>query len=206
MSKPLIFIMLPKTGCTFLSHYARASGAFRPNRHDPVDTLSQEERDSSYIFGLVRNPWDWYVSRYEYFRNSNAVERGISKECDAGLRYHEFSQRFATFDEHLKWGKTCKNFWLTQRYHQMMFIDGKLAVDYMGTTESISEDMAKIFAANGRDPGQSYATFKGLYFKDNNLSNHNPHPPYQEYYSESTKNIVRSKDAEIIKEFGYAFD
>lgn len=61
----IIFIHLPRTGGTFLSEYDNAYWQYYG--HHPASSLDPNILKTNYIIGNIRNPWDWYVSRYCYF-------------------------------------------------------------------------------------------------------------------------------------------
>lgn len=62
----ITLIHLPRTDGTFLSNLAKDISGFYVYGHKPTSSLKRK----SYITGMIRNPFDWYVSRFEYFRNS----------------------------------------------------------------------------------------------------------------------------------------
>ena len=85
--KKIVFIHLPKCGGTLLNKYSSTEPQFeywmyKDQAHKPATTVVKN--NDIYLFGLVRNPWDWYVSRYFYFIKKDVKENGISKRSASG--------------------------------------------------------------------------------------------------------------------------
>ena len=95
--KKVIFVHLPKTGGTLIREYFNFVSASQDveiqlggngitksgvGEHGPIEDFIDKEQ--AYKFGLVRNPFDWYVSRYFYFIKKGVAEGGVSIEIDCG--------------------------------------------------------------------------------------------------------------------------
>lgn len=81
----LIFLELQKTGgshiCRLLERYANGRAVGKHNR-------LLENRSDQFIFGSIRNPWDWYVSLWAFgVGNKGAVRARTTKGFDLSY-YH----------------------------------------------------------------------------------------------------------------------
>jgi hypothetical protein len=99
LSRHFVFIHLPKTGGTFvkrlLNIYAppdwEVSEVIALGGHPRNDPNHPTIKDipSAYggipIFGFVRNPWDWYVSWYEFLKVDGTNEL-FNKASDHGRK------------------------------------------------------------------------------------------------------------------------
>jgi hypothetical protein len=143
-----------------------------------INAIGRKTFDSYYSFAIVRNPWDWQVSLYHYMRTSEDHHQ------------HEFAKSFANFDEYIRW--RCAE----EVRFQKDFIysaEGELLVDFVGKFENIEDDFKTICSRIGVQ-----ALLPKL-----NVSNTKP---YQEFYSEETRELVRSTFDADIKLFGYDFE
>lgn len=220
-----LFVHMPRTGGTFLREYFKKAskniiqfGHWRlseGNIHQcyirqqlpiPENLLSL---DNYFKFIFIRNPWDWYVSRYFYFCRCTAVENGLSIRCDSGLQDTAFLKKFPTFKNHMIWGRSHdSNFWLNYRYKEMCFVNNKNLIDYTGKFENIEEALNNIFKQCNIVPEISYQDFY-LNIKKRNkniILNSTIHDHYSYYYDKELIDLVYKKDNEIIDEFNYAYE
>jgi hypothetical protein len=209
----IFFIHLPRTGGTFISQYARhrktrLSKEFNyygtshaEKKHQPASSVPN--REDYFLFGLIRNPFDWYVSRYHYFidKTSKGIylpEDEISKNSDAGLVGEEFQNKF-TFKEHIKYGLTSTpNFWLNN-LHDYMFCDkGKIIMNYIGKFEKMSEELDYVLKLNGTEARIPLKDYWGN-------KNASKRGDYHEYYDNELINIITEKDKKILNLYGYTY-
>ncbi|MGK7931014.1 MAG: sulfotransferase family 2 domain-containing protein [Microcystaceae cyanobacterium] len=142
-----------------------------------IEAMDQEAFDSYFSFAIVRNPWDWQVSLYKFMLK------------DEQHTQHSMVKGFANFDEYLEW--RCSE----EVRYQKDFIyskEGELLVDFVGRFETLDTDFAKICDRIGIS-----TTLPKL-----NVSNTKP---YQEFYNEKTKELIRDTFKEDIDLFGYDF-
>jgi len=208
--KQIIFIHLPKTAGTFLSRYVRKvkkSSIIYLGHLALTDFMLKNKLnnlDNYFVFGFVRNPWEWYISRYFWFCKKSVEEQGISKACDAGLSGDDFKQQ--TFREHILYGLNNplvnNSFWLTNRYKEMFYYDNKLALDHVGKTETIYDDINYVLSVNGVKSKWKKYWNKNKHNK-NKATNHNH---YSHYYTDDLIDIIKEKDQEIIKQYNYKFE
>lgn len=200
-----LYIHVPKTGGTFLrAYFAATAPQIRQVGHDCVSTL-QFDLLPYFTFAFIRNPWDWYVSRYFYFRRVQAIEEGVSIGCDSGLMAADFSKAFPTFKDHMMWGLDKPNFLLTDRYTNMCFSSAGIdAMDQVFYFETMENSIRAIFDILNIKPKISYSDF---YKNAGRYSiNATSHKHYSYYYDDELKKAVESKDKYIIDKFGYKYE
>lgn len=226
-----LFVHIPRTGGTFLREYFRMVYGkniiqFGHTRlAEGIQFLRQlfiyferplVELDNYFKFTFIRNPWDWYVSRYFYFRRSPVVEKHVSITCDSGLQYMDFIEKFPIFKEHMVWGSSeCLNFWLSYRYRDMCFVDGKDFMDYVGRFEDMEGSINEIFKRCDATSKISYQPFyhdaeRRAHPSEDRLKdkifNDTVHEHYSYYYDQELIDLVYEKDKEIIDRFGYQYE
>lgn len=157
----IIFIHLPRTAGTFLSNMAKDIIGFNstPITHQRAINLKTDK----YTIGVIRNPFDWYVSRYEYFKQSRPdmiIEKGVSSCNDAGLSTNLYSEKFKTLKDSIYYyinepPYTCEKcgymhnqsnrFWLSDMY-KYMFCDNNnnLLINQVIKLENLYDELEKI--------------------------------------------------------------
>jgi len=142
-----------------------------------ISKMGKDLFDSCFSFAIVRNPWDWQVSLYRYMLK------------DPLHRQHELAKSFGSFERYLQWrcegGTAFQKDFIYSR-------DNQLLVDYVGRFEHLEEDFKTICSRIGIS-----ASLPKL-----NVSNETP---FQEYYTEETRELVRRTFEPDIKLFGYEF-
>lgn len=209
----IYFVHLPRTGGTFVSQYAknrltRLRGQFNywPNaraarKHSPASTIP--DRENHYLFGLIRNPFDWYVSRYHYFidkptKGIRVPEDDISRNSDAGLVGEEFKHQFS-FKEHLRYGlSSTPNFWLSNLHDHLYYKNGQNIMNHIGKFENMNEELNFVLAENGLTPRIELKDFWG----NKNASSRRD---YHEYYDSELIDLVLEKDAKLFKLYRYQY-
>lgn len=81
-TNPHIFVHMPRTGGTWVRHFLPRS-ALRGqdmdtymSSHAPATQIKPEDREGRLVWGTIRNPWDWYLSIYQYaMAHQEEVER-----------------------------------------------------------------------------------------------------------------------------------
>jgi len=142
-----------------------------------IESLGRKKFNSFFSFAIVRNPWDWQVSLYKYMLKSKTHHQ------------HELVSKLGSFDEYIKW--RCKN----EVRYQKDFIysnNNELLVNYVARFENLDADFDKICSHIG-----VAASLPKL-----NVSNTKP---YQEFYSEETKELVRQTFKPDIELLNYDF-
>lgn len=212
----IYFIHLPRTGGTFISQYTRhrltrlrKEFNYYPNnynqkRHSPARSIPNPK--DFYLFGLIRNPFDWYVSRYHYFidkteKNIFVPEDDISKYSDAGLVGEDFQNKFENINQHIKFGAENghDNFWLSN-LHDYMFRDeqGNNLMNHIGKFENMNDELNFVLKENNLIPRIELKDFWGY-------KNGSHRRDYHEYYNKESKEIIFEKDKKIFETYGYEY-
>tara|TARA_B100000902_G_C27313483_1_gene919831 strand:- start:753 stop:1394 length:642 start_codon:yes stop_codon:yes gene_type:complete len=131
-----------------------------------------------FVFTFVRNPWDWYVSSYEFGK----------------LRYKQ---------DKLDWAKPCADndfeTWIKTAFHkQQDYLYDQ--INYIGKMENMEFHLEKI-----RQILQTRIANVELDKVKPSIINANPHADYKTYYTEETKTLVAKRCYQIINDFHYEF-
>lgn len=228
----IIFIHIPRTGGSYITRELAGIGFKKVNMygdtHFSVSVAREyvgEDIDNYNIFTVVRNPFDYYVSLYEYTKNSNCHEwmlfgeKGMSfKDWLYNIVYCETSdevvERFkndttstATLYKYIH-DSSMDLGWLTFRFIYSIFFDWKrrLQENYFNI---YSCDTDVVFFENLNKNLKEY--FKGLYGKDvkvfrrKDAVNKSKRQGYKEYYDKEMIGWIYSRDDLYMKLFGYEF-
>jgi len=194
VNKIPLYIHIPRTGGTFLREYFRkCCPGIQIHEHNRVRDLTNP--DQYWKFAFVRNPWDWYVSRYFYFCRKHINEQGVSIRCDSGLFGNAFQEKFPTLKSHLLWGANDRipGFWLTDRLIDMCWVNGYDEIDYYGRYEEMESCVKTILDYCSIKPKKTIPEFlsdpDNLRYKNSTIHEH-----YSEYYDEELKRLVAEKD------------
>ena len=143
-----------------------------------MSRMGKDAFKSYFSFAIVRNPWDWQVSLYTFMLKSRRH------------RQHELAKSFGGFDQYIRWRCTHE-----VRYQKDFVFtpDGEQVVDFIGRFERLADDFHLICSRIGVSaslPKENVSRVK----------------PYQEYYSEETKELVRRTFEPDISRFKYDFE
>ena len=143
-----------------------------------LSRMGKDKYDSYYSFAVVRNPWAWQVSLYEFMRmRSNHYQ-------------HHLAIKFRDFEEYIKW--RCAD----DIHHQKDFIyseDGEQLVNYVGRFESLSQDFDHICKHIGVVAKLEKTNVSSV-------------KPYHEYYNKKSIELVRETFREDIELFEYDYE
>lgn len=204
--KPVVFIHFPRAGGTFIRDYIKELNdenfIYFP-KHLPATDIKKP--NEYYKFGLIRNPFDWYLSSYYYYiqkptRRINKAEKGILESMDAKLRGSEFFSRFPTIDDFIQWGFLANrpSFWFSYLYNHFFCDRGRLAVDYVGRLENIYDELDFVMGLNNISSRLDLRSFGG---------NRNTayRPKHHFCYNKRSRDIIWEKDREIFESYGYKY-
>ena len=151
-SPRFIFIHIPRTSGTSISSALKRHGGivrsglknfysiyFKHAKAESVQRMLGEEYDAYFRFTVVRNPWDWIVSNYEF-------NRGLHIPFVEGTRYPVSGEvpewaKDQTFPDWLKWW--IQNF-RPKQSSMLVGKNGELLVDHILRFENIEEDFRKL--------------------------------------------------------------
>lgn len=143
-----------------------------------ADKMGRQRFSSYFSFAIVRNPWDWQVSLYNYMLKNVAHHQ------------HELVKSFKSFDDYIDW--RCNE----EIRYQRDFIysdNGEKLIDYVGRYERLEKDFQTICEKIG-----VAAQLPKL-----NISRS---VPYQNFYNEETIEMVRQAFYPDIKLFDYDYE
>lgn len=160
-------------------------------------------------FAFIRNPWDWYVSRY-FFRIKEAGKMGPHTHIETlGNNKEGFQEHLRILNKHIREGtplppvkgKNVPRIWrdLTlSKFFENMTHPG---VDHICRFENFSQELSGILiklAPHAFKKGQIEKKTRQKY-------NVSKHEPYANYYNMELKQMVYRWDKDFINRFGYKF-
>lgn len=143
-----------------------------------------EEFEKYFKFAFVRNPYDRMFSAFNFLA-STRVDVTRENFKDFLLGKGPLAQVIAKKNEHLR----ASRYHHVVPMHEYLYEDGKCLVDFIGRFENIDEDWKKICEKIGNEELPH--------------SNKIPHVPWQEFYTQELKEIVREQYAKDFELFGY---
>lgn len=213
--KKFMFIHLPRTGGTFINNVLRydikSKSPYKDNHYDVktyFDELGLKLPDYK-IFTVVRNPWDWYVSLYEYGIQNNASEYRVFRKKSEdtfsnwlnniihfNANEEELEDEYENSTSYFYKKHTKKNFpigWLTFRY----FYSIGLPCDVL-IFESLNTDLKTYLQGFYGPKTFDLIDTMGKINKSNKKD-------YKEYYTGKDIDLVKEKENYIISKFNYTF-
>ena len=235
INNEFVFIHNPRTGGAFVRNMFKQSFpdsefAALHHFHLPVASL-KEEHWGKLKFGMVRNPWAWYVSLYHFQQPHGKWLRLCSPNKKPTFKQFLktlLSSEFADKHKHKKFHpvgnpyakKTIPVFeymnnldigFFTYRYIYMFVRDyeqvfdgskgARVSVEHILKTEELPDNIIHLFTRNGI----SISSEDKKLWKARPKRNYTEHKPYQSYYDEELIELVRHKDRLIIEKYGYKF-
>jgi len=234
-----VFIHNPRTGGAFIKNLCKRSFsdskfADLQDYHLPIASLEEQYRDRL-KFGMIRNPWAWYVSLYHFQQPRGQWLR----LCSPNNNFKEFvttllSSEFAKKNKQTKFfpvgnpsaPKTVPVFqymhdlsvgFFSYRYIYMFF---DLYKDIFGGQEDIFANHDNLLSLDcvlktEELPNNVINLFDKNYiivpteekkrWKKEPKRNYTKHKPYQHYYDEELIELVEFKDRLIIEKYNYEF-
>ena len=174
-NKKLIFIHVPKTGGTSIHDaVAGVDAELIPALHitttDMRNLVGEDVYDKFMTFTVMRNPYDWLVSLFEYRYHVDILSAAIP---DHYSNFEMFIDRFYSINENLQ------SYWFVK--------DGVIDVDKVIDFSTLESDVQQI---------EPKATLKRLNAKDKyNLDNH-----YESDTVRQKAEKLLRKDIQIYKE------
>lgn len=191
-----MFLHIPKCGGQLIITFLRT---FKKGYIPAGSHLTHDQHiGKSNPYTVVRNPYDWYVSRWNYyqlhkkrklFKNMTFEDhiRLLHKiDCDAIVK-----EKYEDNMEYVWKCRTMKD-WL-----KFLSCDRIVPIFKM---EEMPVTLRLIASQEGID-----ITDEQIEKFCEQKINHHPHDHYSTYYNDRTKEIVENLDGEIIEKFGYEF-
>jgi hypothetical protein len=221
-----IFLHLHKTGGTFVNDLLRR---FLPDA-SPVGyhlpwRLVPPPLAHLPALGLVRNPWSYYVSWYTFqaerptpnplFRILSDdgrldFERTLRNMLDLGTTGDRLDELIRALPPtYTNRGLNLPGFALegirgsARGFYSFLYryiYDGA-GILHIGRLERLREELIPMLISVGHPVSASMRA----YITDEPARNTSKHRPYAEYYSDSLRDLVAERDAELIQRYGYRF-
>lgn len=186
-----IFVHIPKNAGLSVSYtlFGNTGGSHR-KIINYQDFFAPQTFRRYYKFAFVRNPWDRLVSTYSFLMKGGISEKDRKWAEENIMHYPDFE----TFVKEWLNDANIRNS-LHFQYQHLFLEDknGKLAVDFIGRFENITEDF-KIIAKQLGINRELKKTNSSQRDKD-----------YKQYYTEETMRIVENVYKQDIKLFNYKF-
>lgn len=151
--------------------------------------FSEEEIESLFTFSIVRNPFDRFVSSYNWLCSVEGVSKTKETFRDFVFARNEFEFLVGEKYRHKK-----RNY-----YHHLLpqieFLerDGDIVVDYVGRFENLQEDWKKISQNIG----------VGVVLP---CLNKEKHDHYSSYFDKETRAVVEKRYKRDLEYFGYEYE
>lgn len=233
-----IFFHLPKCGGTTQQDYVkelRRRGLLKLMGNVGESSARPWVKDTRFKWGLVRNPWMWYTSRYRWFwwRKFRNDEPKGGAQMDKGLDnpiWQAASEKEAPkFKEYMLWGfERDKSMGMKEIYanheedREPFIIDGKYPKVRFFAVTALYRDMLcnrhgdEIVDYVGRledvdsDGDKPYrlagVDLDGMYHPSKQKrSKILRYGDYKDFYDDELRELVADVDADFIKKFDYKF-
>lgn len=198
-----IFIHIPKNAGTSISKSIGLEQTSHITIREIKSILSKEVFSSYFKFCFVRNPWDRFLSLYNYARleesyyhsSVNPLKAKFGKHLDYDLLKDASFKECAYFllDNKLKHDRTWNHWneqisWITDE-------KGNKIIDFIGRVENINRDLKQVSEIINKK-------IKNIYELNYSISNHSS---YKSSYDQETANIIRTFYNNDIEAFDYSF-
>ena len=210
-----LYLGIPRTGCLFVCRVLEAAfGATlygRKPQHTPLCEIPEAKIDTDKILvGTLRNPWEWYVSRWRYFYDHAKPEKRMPFAEYMDRYFSDYQGPISKATERLpnpQWPMGVYTYLHVAYFmenaplvfsgmDQSLFerrYDQLLDIDEMMRMETLPEDVVRVFGPAARD-------HLGKGFK--NASNHGD---YTEYYDDEWVERVAKADEFLIWRYNFKF-
>jgi len=223
-----IFCRVPRTGGKFLQEFLEKhiDSCNRTRRaHFRVADLKEEERKDKFIFGTIRNPYDWYVSWWKYnSESSDKVQKDLFKEgrdkdfnkfikylfsrnsgknqwFDLGIMY-KLDIGLLSF-KYLKILADYKYIFNAQKYKWEKRHNSLLFADQVLRFENFTYDLCDMFHTYNIVNLPDDVKVKLVTAKKTNSTEHDH---YSKYYNKESIKLVRHKDRIIFGNYNYEYE
>ena len=211
-SCPYIFVWLPKTGGTSVSHALAVADGMRIARHPRrpwrpgndgngvtflhkglpalVDhgLLDAGACKAAFKFAFVRNPWDRFVSLWSYWHRLRRCVDSVK-----GRSLAEACRFIAERGVPPPGIGNISGFNLAAPQTEWLFPDGRLAVDFVGRFEDLDEDFGRV------------CRVLGVRAVLPRLNTSRRKADYRRYYDDEAAELVGRLYAGDVRSFGYEF-
>lgn len=204
--KPYIYIHTPKCGGSFVAKsfekqrskcptmiWPEARGHKTYIEHKKIFLDRGQDIHDYFIFALVRNPWAWHVSWYNYIKNDKGgLHSGHVLEAELFEKY--------SFSDYLAWlvdpdARRSPQGYITRQLHEWVTDEnGKVAVDLVVKNEELNEKLYSFFKSEG--------VICSLPHGKINVSTEDD---YRKYYTDKEAEVIALRHSKDLDLFGYRF-
>ena len=180
-----VFVHVPKCGGRSIKR------VFDIKNHDHagIQNLNIENKNSDlFKFAFVRNPWDRFVSAFEY------IKRGGIPKLDSYCTRSYLMKQKPTFKNFIKAEHTWSRWVFFFPQVNFISINGSIALDFVGRFENLQNDFD--YVCDQINHGRIKLPH----------INKTKHPHYTEYYDDESIEFVSQYFADDIKAFDYKFE
>ena len=192
-TEQFVFLHLEKCAGTFITKFLLE--AFPGSDYEKGSAPLPFHPANKFVFGSIRNPWDWYVSLYH---NTGGVQKKLPK----GITFTDFVKNMCSKEgiwHDLDFAKMHQRDigMLSFRY----FNTYKVFPDFICRVEDLKAEIVRCFASFDHP----------LSLKNKNLLNKmekvnvGKRGNYRDYYTNETRDLVAHKDRMIINTYQYTF-
>lgn len=199
----MIFVHLEKTGGTWVDQVLHFYPALRPTLpaprgHAPLKELPEIHWDKPAL-AFVRNPWDWYVSRFAWKRRNidqNLYEWSVPEKYWTDNHKHVY-RTFKNFETSIVENESFTTYFHRMTDHVHIPLHPKRMEDGLG--EGIISFCDEV--------GIAYMPALLSHIDTKPPANVNPHAKYHTFYNNlDLRALVAERDAELIERFNYSFE
>lgn len=210
LHKDFVYLHMPKTGGTWMRHICRQMpGYIRETRqHLGLSDIPPDHAHKP-VYTHVRNPWDWYVSMYSHWnRNySQKIHEFISPPAhwDESTRWmaHVFGEDFETSLH--RYAKSSRPEVARNQSYSLSFqrftAHPTINPTVLKFEEGLEQTALRTFEKLDIPLSDMFRRFLLGFGK----ANRTIHPPYREFYSDKTRQLIAQREQSIIQRFNYQF-
>lgn len=198
-----LFIHIPKNAGTSIAKSLNLEHSSHATIIQAKEQLGWWKYRNYFKFAFVRNPWDRFLSLYNYARLEESLHHSsinpdaapYGKHLDYDLLKHASLQECAQYllDGKLRHDETWLH-WLPQSYW-LLSKKGKIGVDFVGRYEHLDNDFSIISKRLGKKIELSKVNSSKAFLSQS----------YRDYYDRKTASIVADFYKQDIELFKYQF-
>lgn len=199
LTRHFVFVHLLKSGGTFVKRilldYAPADWAcVNIEGHPSVADIPETHRHLPRI-GFVRNPWDWYVSAYHYFKTVDRAAEFDALSDDGSASFGDTLTRAMAAEPYRSAGVGPMSLFVRHTYG-----DDPEAIRLM-RFEHLRDDLLSALAALPVPIPEALSRV----IREHPPLNRSEHDDYRAYYDDNLRQAVAERDGDLIRRFGYTF-